>query len=81
MGVGAVIGRRALVLLVAAIMALMMSMGPAMAFGGGSVTLGGQGGGPNGGDGGSVFVAKNNFKKHKCWYKRHGQWHWYWCYR
>ena len=83
---GAVLGRRALVLLVAAILAVMMSMGPALAYGGTYGTYGGgQGGGPNGGDGGGVAV-KHHFKKHKfhlqkCWYKRHGEWRWYWCHR
>ena len=84
---GAVLGRRALVLLVAAIMAVMMSMGPAFASHGTYYGTygGGQGGGPNGGDGGGVAV-KHHFKKHKfhmqkCWYKRHGEWRWYWCYR
>jgi hypothetical protein len=65
-GVGAVVGRRALVLLVAAVMAVMMSMGPALAFhGSGGGGGGGQGGGPNGGDGGGAAVQhKHTFKKH-----------------
>jgi len=69
LGLGAVLVRRALVLLVAAIMASMMSMGPAMASYGTYGTYGGgQGGGPNGGDGGGQVV-KHNFKKHHkyCW--------------
>ncbi len=68
-GVGAVLGRRVLLLLVAAMMAVMMSMGPALAYGGYySGGLGGQGGGPNGGDGGNAAV-QHNFKKHHkyCW--------------
>ena len=50
-------------LLVAAMMAVMMSMGPAFAH---SLGGGGQGGGPNGGDGGGATVQHkhNNFKKH-----------------
>ena len=48
---GAVVGRRVLLLLVATVMAVMMSMGPALAQGGG---LGGNSGGPGvgGGSGG-----------------------------
>ncbi len=82
---GAVVGRRVLLLLVAAIMAVMMSMGPALASHRTYGALGGTGGGPNGGHGGNA-AAKHHFKKHKfhlvmCWYKRHGEWRWYWCYR
>jgi hypothetical protein len=72
------------VLLVAAIMALMMSMGPAFASHGTYYGTygGGQGGGPNGGHGGGGYVVKKHkFHLQKCWYKRHGEWRWYWCYR
>ena len=75
LGVGAVLGRRVLLLLVAAVMAVMMSMGPALAYGSGSGgggaggagggVGGGQGGGPNGGDGGGSASVhhKDNIKR------------------
>ena len=53
---GAVLARRVLVLFVAAVMAMVMSMGPALAFTGG----GGAGGAPNGGAGGGFGSGGNN---------------------
>ncbi len=83
MSVGAVVGRRVLLLLVAAIMAVMMSMGPALAYGGTYGTYGGgKGGGPNGGDGGGHVVKHKKYDRYHydvCWYKWHGKWYSYYC--
>ena len=76
-GVGAVLGRRVLLLLVAAIMAVMMSMGTALA-----ANNGGTGGGFNGGAGGSGGQhVKHNFKKNKlCLVKYKGHYRYVPCY-
>ena len=66
-------------LLVAAIMAVMMSMGPALA-----ANNGGTGGGPLGGAGGSggQVVKHKKFDRYHhdvCWDKWNGKWYSYYC--